>query len=87
MASEQVEYEAIKYFLIKGISPNISNNLTETPLHLVAGHFARGKYSLFAMNIFKHATISNCHFRIITNPNGIILFPTYISLRHRKEMC
>ena len=43
MASEQAQYDAIKYFLSKGISPNMTNKLTETPLHSLSGCFARGK--------------------------------------------
>ena len=35
--------ELVRYFLDKGFDPNERNNLSETPLHLCAGSYIRGK--------------------------------------------
>ena len=43
MAAENVQYDVMKFFLSRGMSPNITNKLTETPLHLVAGKHYRGQ--------------------------------------------
>ena len=35
--------ELVRFFLDKGFDPNERNNLSETPLHLCAGSYIRGK--------------------------------------------
>lgn len=43
MAAEFANYEAIEYFLSRGIKPDTTNNLTQTPLHMVGACFARDR--------------------------------------------
>ena len=48
--------ELVRFFLDKGFDPNERNNLSETPLHLCAGSYIRGKIIYLASTLWKNQT-------------------------------